>query len=247
MACGRRDEKAAEKELLKKQRVESQAAKEAEKAQKEAEKAKKDEEKKEAAKVKEISKAEKLALREEKAAEKEAKAVERAEKKARAEAKKAEPKKPRTAYFIFCAERRGPLVEANPELKSKVTEVAKLLAAEWKEVSAEQKTALDAQAAAERDTYLLECDAAGVVPDSRYLPKEPKPEKAKKGSKKGADEPVAEAEEPVAEAEEAVAEAEEPVAEAEEPVAEAEEPVAEAEEPVAEAEEPVAEAEEPAE
>jgi hypothetical protein len=90
-----------------------------------------------------ISKAERLMLAEQRKQEKVEKMekaaadkIEKAEKKA---AKDAHPKKPQTGYMIFCAEARVRLVEADPSLKSKVTEVAKLTAAEWKEVSEEAK------------------------------------------------------------------------------------------------------------
>jgi len=47
------------------------------------------------------------------------------------------PKRPQTAYFLFTAARRAAVKEANPD--AKVTEIAKLLGAEWKALSAEEK------------------------------------------------------------------------------------------------------------
>jgi hypothetical protein len=44
-------------------------------------------------------------------------------------------KKTVSAYFLFGSSVRSRILEENPELKSKVTEVAKLIGAEWREQS----------------------------------------------------------------------------------------------------------------
>ena len=130
------DEKKAERELKQAQQKEKVAEREVAKEKKE------------------LSKAEKLADRERKAEEKKEKSEERAKKKEETEAKKAakaaHPKKPRSAFFIFCAGVREKIVEENPELKGKTTEVSKVLGARWKEISDEEKKALEAQAEEER-------------------------------------------------------------------------------------------------
>lgn len=145
----------------------------------------------------EISKAEKLAIATEKkdaAAQKKAEAAEKKEaaalKKEEAAQKKAEkdahPKKPRTGYFIFCSTARVRIIEANPGIKSKVTEVSKLCAAEWKELSDDDKKPYEEEAVAEKATYLATCAEAGVEPDKRFVPKEPKEKKVKEPKEKKA-------------------------------------------------------------
>ena len=58
--------------------------------------------------------------REEKKVEKEEKKTEREQKKVDKEAKKALPKKPLSAFFLFCGEQRPKIIEENPEIKSNV-------------------------------------------------------------------------------------------------------------------------------
>jgi len=61
------------------------------------------------------------------------------------------PKRPQTAYFLFTAARRAAVKEANPE--AKVTEIAKLLGAEWKALSVEEKAPFVAKAEEAKAAY----------------------------------------------------------------------------------------------
>jgi len=54
------------------------------------------------------------------------------------------------------------LLEEQPELKSKCTEVAKLLGEEWKETSEEDKAVWRAKAVEDVERYNAECEAAGI-------------------------------------------------------------------------------------
>ena len=47
--------------------------------------------------------------------------------------------KPKNSYMNFCANERGAIIAKHPELKSQVTEVAKLLGAKWRELSQGEK------------------------------------------------------------------------------------------------------------
>ena len=47
--------------------------------------------------------------------------------------------KVKSSYMIFCAQERGAIIAKHPELKSQVTEVAKLLGAKWRELSQGEK------------------------------------------------------------------------------------------------------------
>lgn len=56
-------------------------------------------------------------------------------KKEKGEAVPGEKKKTVSAYFLFGSSVRARIISENPEFKSKVTEVAKLIGAEWREQS----------------------------------------------------------------------------------------------------------------
>ena len=131
---------------------------------------------------KEMSKAERLALRdlialekkqkaeekvkkaEEKVAAKEAKVAAEEAKEAAKAAKAALPKKPLSAYIIFSVASREKLLEENPELKGKTGELAKLAGAAWRELSEEERLPYEAKAAADKERYVAECEAAGIDP-----------------------------------------------------------------------------------
>jgi len=61
------------------------------------------------------------------------------------------PKRAQTAYFLFTASRRASLKAANPEMK--VTQLAKLMGAEWKALSEDAKKPFTAEAAKAKETY----------------------------------------------------------------------------------------------
>jgi len=61
------------------------------------------------------------------------------------------PKRAASAYFLFTASRRASLKEANPDMK--VTELAKLMGAEWKALSEDAKKPFVAEAAKAKETY----------------------------------------------------------------------------------------------
>ena len=49
------------------------------------------------------------------------------------------PKRPQTAFFAFAAANRPKLLEANPELKGKVTQITTLLGERWRSLTDEEK------------------------------------------------------------------------------------------------------------
>lgn len=49
------------------------------------------------------------------------------------------PKRPLSAYMHYTSERRKAIVEDQPDLKSRPTEVSKIIGAEWKELGEEAK------------------------------------------------------------------------------------------------------------
>lgn len=61
------------------------------------------------------------------------------------------PKRAQTAYFVFTASRRASLKAANPD--AKVTQLAKLMGAEWKALSEDAKKPFTAEAAKAKETY----------------------------------------------------------------------------------------------
>merc|ERR1719509_457310 len=61
------------------------------------------------------------------------------------------PKRAQTAYFLFTASRRASLKAANPD--AKVTQLAKLMGAEWKALSEDAKKPFTAKAAKAKETY----------------------------------------------------------------------------------------------
>lgn len=67
--------------------------------------------------------------------------------------KKEGPKRPLSAYMYFGQERRKSLIEEKPELKAAVTEISKILGAEWKEMTDSQKTKFNKLAAEDKARY----------------------------------------------------------------------------------------------
>ncbi|WP_339047573.1 hypothetical protein [Spiroplasma endosymbiont of Colias croceus] len=49
-------------------------------------------------------------------------------------------KRPMNAYMLFSKEKRSEIIQQNPELKSKVAEIAKLIGNHWKEMTNEEKS-----------------------------------------------------------------------------------------------------------
>lgn len=73
-------------------------------------------------------------------------------------------KRPRSSYIIFAQERRADLLENNPHLKSKVTEVAKLLGEKWRSLSEDEKSVYHQQASLEQQKYYLATGATSKKP-----------------------------------------------------------------------------------
>lgn len=67
------------------------------------------------------------------------------------------PKRNQSAYFLYAAAVRADIVKANPGIK--VTEVAKLLGQQWKEVDAKEKEKYTKLAAKDKERYEKEKDA----------------------------------------------------------------------------------------
>lgn len=64
------------------------------------------------------------------------------------------PKKAKTSYMYFCDDRRAALKADNP--KASVGEMSKIMGAEWKELSAEEKKPYEDKAAADKSRYAQE-------------------------------------------------------------------------------------------
>jgi len=64
------------------------------------------------------------------------------------------PPKPATSYFLFAKEIREGVTKANPT--AKITEIAKLIGARWKEVSEEEKAQYSARAKQLKDAWKIE-------------------------------------------------------------------------------------------
>lgn len=79
-------------------------------------------------------------------------------KRGRAAAKKQKtgPKRATTAYFFFTAEMRERVKEENPDLK--ITELAKVMGAQWKALSEEEKQKYNEMAEKDKERYAAEKD-----------------------------------------------------------------------------------------
>merc|ERR1712228_769368 len=67
------------------------------------------------------------------------------------------PKRPTSAYFFFAGDVRPGLREENPGLK--ITEVASLIGAKWRELDDDEKKPYQAQAAKDKKRYEKEMEA----------------------------------------------------------------------------------------
>lgn len=76
------------------------------------------------------------------------------EKKAPKKEKPTGPKRPTSAYFFFSNETRAALSAKNPGMP--VSEIAKLLGAKWKELSADAKKPYEVKAEADKKRYEAE-------------------------------------------------------------------------------------------
>merc|ERR1712013_669462 len=83
------------------------------------------------------------------------------------------PKRPQSAYFLWTASRRAAVKAANPD--AKVTEIAKLMGAEWKTLSEAEKKPFVAEAVAQwkRSEKLGKAEADANAPKVS-LPRKPK-------------------------------------------------------------------------
>lgn len=79
-----------------------------------------------------------------KKAEQETRKFDRAEKAARKAARAGQPKRPPSAYLLFCNETREATKTANPE--TPMVDIQKILAENWKKVSEDEKARLQSQA-----------------------------------------------------------------------------------------------------
>eukprot|EP00918_Siedleckia_nematoides_P053262 GHVU01116345.1.p2 GENE.GHVU01116345.1~~GHVU01116345.1.p2 ORF type:complete len:103 (+),score=34.30 GHVU01116345.1:464-772(+) len=70
------------------------------------------------------------------------------------------PKKALTAYMFFYMMKRKEIVEENPDMKSKIGEVAELIGGEWRQMTDETKAPFQAQANKDKERYLKEKEAA---------------------------------------------------------------------------------------
>merc|ERR1711962_1800162 len=67
------------------------------------------------------------------------------------------PKRPTSAYFFFAGEVRPGIREENPDMK--ITEVAKLIGAQWRELEDGEKKPYEEQAAKDKKRYEKEMQA----------------------------------------------------------------------------------------
>merc|ERR1740124_842400 len=105
------------------------------------------------------------------------KAAEREKKKEERAVKAAMPKKPRSGYLLYSNAERPAVKEANPEAEA--TDMLKLLAQGWKDLSEEEQ--LKWKAEVDKERYFAECKEAGVEPEVKEAkdeadkhPKKPK-------------------------------------------------------------------------
>lgn len=89
---------------------------------------------------------------------------ERAQKKEAKEKKAALPKKPRSSFLLFCGETRGAVLEEQPHLASKITEVSKVLGEKWAALDEEGKKVWETKVEEDKARFVSECEAVGVDP-----------------------------------------------------------------------------------
>jgi len=66
------------------------------------------------------------------------------------------PKRPQTAFFLFCADRRAALRAANPDLN--IGGIAKILGQEWGQCDPEKKATYEATAEQQKEAYKKEME-----------------------------------------------------------------------------------------
>ena len=67
--------------------------------------------------------------------------------------------------MLFSAEMRPQCKEENPE--ASITDMARILGAQWKSLSEEEKLPYEAKVAEDKERYLRECEEAGVEPKGK--------------------------------------------------------------------------------
>jgi len=94
------------------------------------------------------------------------------------------PKKPQSAYFFFLGERRPQVKKEHPD--QKITEIAKTLGAEWRELSASEKKKWEEKAAVAKAEYEKKLEAYKKTDNFKKFEKKAKEQKqlAKKKKKK---------------------------------------------------------------
>ena len=106
------------------------------------------------------------------------------------------PKKPMPAYMFFSQERRKVLIEDKPELKSNVTAISKILGAEWRGMSEEDKQPY--KDLYDKDKSRFEREKEDWADDSDNEPVAPPPAKKRRVTvakpKKEPEKPVSESE-----------------------------------------------------
>lgn len=81
------------------------------------------------------------------------------EKKRRNGKKKKDPNAPRralSAFMFFAKEKRIEIINENPELKSQMTKVGKMVGEAWGKLTPEQRKPFEEQAAQDKARYLSE-------------------------------------------------------------------------------------------
>eukprot|EP00908_Phaeocystis_cordata_P023346 Transcript_5774.p1 GENE.Transcript_5774~~Transcript_5774.p1 ORF type:complete len:706 (-),score=450.95 Transcript_5774:211-2328(-) len=126
-----------------------------------------------------LSKLDRIVQRENAQKEAKKKQEEREKKKEEKAAKAALPKKPRSAYILYSSSERPGVTEQNKEASA--SDMLKILAEMWKELSDEEKQKWQAEAAADKERYITECKEAGIEPEVKEEKedKEKKPQKPK--------------------------------------------------------------------
>ena len=76
---------------------------------------------------------------------------------------KSKPKRGKSAYLFFSMTQRGAILAKQPDLK--VTEVAKVVAGEWRKLTPQEKVPYEEMAAADRARYQKEMETYVPVPD----------------------------------------------------------------------------------
>lgn len=80
------------------------------------------------------------------------------------------PKRPQTAFFLFCADRRSALRAQNPDMN--IGQIAKILGAEWGQCEPTKKSQYEATAAAQKEQYrkAMELYKSGAMTNAQAQP-----------------------------------------------------------------------------